>query len=39
MRLIQSDNGSNFLGAENDLEMDNKKISQLFQDKGADWIK
>ena len=43
-RLIQSGNGSNFLGAENELkraflEMDNKKISQFLQDKGTDWIK
>ena len=43
-RLIQSDNGSNFLGAEKELkmaflEMDNKKISQFLQEKGADWIK
>ena len=40
--LIQSDNGSNFLGAENELkrvflEMGNKKISQFLQDKGAAW--
>ena len=44
VRLIQSDNGSNFLGAENELkraflEMDNKKNSQFLQDKGADWLK
>ena len=44
VRLIQSDNSSNFLGAENELkraflELDNKKISQFLQDKGADWIK
>ena len=44
VRLIQLDNGSNFLGAENELkraflEMDNKKISQFLQDKGADWLK
>ena len=42
--MIQSDNGSNFLGAENTLkrafpEMDNKKISQFLQHKRADWIK
>lgn len=41
---MQSDNGSNFLGAEKELkraslEMDNKKISQFLLDKGADWIK
>ena len=40
VRLIQSDNGSNFLGAEGELkrvflEMDNTKISQFLQDKGA----
>ena len=40
--LILSDNRSNFLGAENELkrvflEMDNKKISQFLQDKGAAW--
>ena len=44
VRMIQSDNGSNFLGAENTLkrafpEMDNKKISQFLQHKHADWIK
>ena len=44
MRLIQPDKGSNFLGAENELkraflEVDNKKLSQFLQDKGADWIK
>ena len=44
VRLIQSDNDSNFLAAENELkgaflEVDNKKISQFLQDKGADWIK
>ena len=44
VRLIQSDNGSNFLGAENELkraflEMDNKKTSQFLQNKGVDWIK
>ena len=43
VRLIQSDNGSNFLGAEGELnraflEMDNTKISQFLQDKGAGWI-
>ena len=41
---MQSDNGSNFLGAEKELkmaslEMDNEKISQFLLDKGADWIK
>ena len=44
VRLIQSNNGSNFLGAENELKraflkMDPKKISQFLQDKGVDWIK
>ena len=44
MRLIQSDNGNNLLGAENELkwallEMNNKKISQFHQDNGTDWIK
>ena len=44
VRLIQSDNDSNFLAAENELkgaflEVDNKKTSQFLQDKGADWIK
>ena len=43
VRLIQSDNGDNFLGAENELkraflEMDNKKMSQFIQDTDADWI-
>ena len=36
VRLIQSDNGGNFLGAENELkraflEVDNKKMSQFIQ--------
>ena len=44
VRLIQSDNDSNFLGAENGLkrtflEMDNKKTNQFLQGKGAGWIK
>ena len=45
VRLIQADNDSNFLGAENELKrafllaMDNKKISQFLQDKVADWVK
>ena len=47
IRTIRSDNGSNFIGAENDLckvfnEMDHTKISNLLQDSGTDllvWIK
>ena len=44
VRLIQSDNCSNFLVAKNELkraylEMDNEKISQLLQNNGVDWIK
>ena len=39
-RLMQSDNGSNSLEAENELtraflEKDNKRISQFLQDKGS----
>ena len=43
-RLIQSDNGNNLLGAENELkraflEINNKKFNQFHQDNGTDWIK
>ena len=43
VRLIQSDNGSNFLGVESELkrallEMNNTKITQFLQDRGADRI-
>ena len=43
VRLIQSDNGSNFSAAESELkkaflEMYNAKISRFLQDRDADWI-
>ena len=43
MRTIRSNNGSNFIGAENELckvfnEMDHTKISNLLQDNGTDWL-
>ena len=44
VRTIYSDNGSNFIGAENDMkkaleEMDDKKTQALVQEFGGDWIK
>ena len=44
VRTIHSDNGSNFIGAENELkkaleEMDDKKIQAFVQEFGDDWIK
>ena len=44
VRTIYSDNGSNFIGAENELkkaleEMDDKKIQAFVQEFGGDWIK
>ena len=44
IRTISSDNGSNFIGAENELkrafeEMDDKKIQVFMQELGGDWIK
>ena len=44
VKLIKSDNDTNFLGAESKLKrvflgMDNKEIGQFLQDKGADRIK
>ena len=43
VRQIRSDNGSNFVGAEQELlktfsEMDHSKIENFLQDHGGDWI-
>ena len=43
IRTIYSDNGSNFIRAENELkrafeEIDNKKIEAFTQEFGGDWI-
>ena len=43
VRTIRSDNGGNFIGADNELkrcfqEMDHKKIEHFLQDNGADWL-
>ena len=44
VRTIYSDNGSTFIGAENEMkkaqeEMDDKKIQAFVQEFGGDWIK
>ena len=44
IRTIYSDNGSNFIRADNELkrafeEMDNEKIQAFMQEFGGDWIK
>ena len=43
IRVLRSDNGSNFLGAQKELrnafrEMDHQKIQYFFQKTGADYI-
>ena len=43
VRMMRSDNGSNFIGAEKDfikgfLEMDQNKIRRFLQNLGSDWI-
>ena len=44
IRVIYSDNGSNFVGAEKELqkaynEVDHKKIEEYLQNQGTDWVK
>ena len=44
VRSIRSDNGTNFVGADNEFrrayeEMDHEKISQFLAENGCDWIK
>ena len=44
IRLIYSDNGSNFTGAEQELkkaymEMDHRKIQSFLLEQGGDWIR
>ena len=43
VRSIWSDNGTNFVGTNNEMkkafkEMDHKKIKIFLQEKGADWL-